>query len=62
MLDSPVWRIAAATGETQTEVLAALAVIRDLGYDFDETWELITGALNSGAKLGELALVLDPKE
>lgn len=60
-LDSPIWRIAGATGEEPAVVEAALQRLTDLGYTPDDIWTLCGRAIDSGMPVGELAARLGPK-
>jgi hypothetical protein len=62
MLNSPIWRIAAATGEEPDRVADSLQHLADLGYNFDDIWTLLEATLNSGATVSALASTLPAKE
>lgn len=62
LLDSPWWRIAAATGEEPEAVLQNLAELGLLGYDADEIWTLLRGAINAQITTADLLAQVGPKE
>lgn len=60
-MNSPVWRIAAATGESLDDVEAGLKALGLKGYTFDDIWTLLRGAINSGMTVTELARIVGDK-
>lgn len=60
-LDSPIFRIAAATGEEPNMVLVAFADLSAKGYTTDDIWTLARGALDDQMTMTALAHRLGPK-
>lgn len=54
-LSSPVWRIAAVTGEEPADVEAALASLVAAGMSHDYLWTFVRDALECGEKIVDAA-------
>jgi len=58
----PIAVIARITGETPDEVRAALIVLGELGYDFDQIWDLLTILRpGDGVRLTDVAATQAPR-
>lgn len=60
-LGSPWWRIAAATGEEPAFVATAIQQLGLRGYDADDIWTLLKGALNANMTMADLLEVVGDK-
>lgn len=60
-LGSPWWRIAAATGEEPLYVEQACAELGLRGYNADDIWTLLKGALNANMTMADLLNVVGDK-
>ncbi len=60
-LDSPFSRIGAHTGEPSETVQANLVALGLRGYNPDDIWTLVRGALNSGMTTADLVAHIGDK-
>lgn len=53
--DSPVAKIAEATGEHPMDVMAAFVTLANAGVDFDEVWQMARDAIDDREKIVDAA-------
>lgn len=53
-LGSPVWRIAAATGEEPADVEAAISTLCADGWDWDRIWKLLEAGIGANEKVVDI--------
>lgn len=54
-LDSPIWRIAAATGEEPATVEASIAALVADGHSLEDVWRLLEWTLRGNGKVEDMA-------